>query len=239
MDTGLSNLFKFKDELTIINPKTGKPTKNKVWIRLLGDDDIKKAYEASRVASAEKRAALRNLESDERKAVLAQLSDLSQESLKELIIAEAENGFISQAPVVVERQNLPEIEEVAAEPDAPTLEEQEILDRQTADQDKEFLDSITEYVETKKRELEVELSELTDEQIFERATKTIENIQPLQAFAEELADQKGFRGTYLDKECKIKGFKDLQDFKDSHTAVKQQIIAKYESLEMGNDDIKE
>jgi hypothetical protein len=239
MDTGLSNLFRFKEELTILNPKTGKPTKNKVWIRLLGDDDIKKSYEAARVASAERRAVLRNQESEERRAVLAQLSDLSQESLRELIVAEAENGFIGQAPVIVERQNLPEIEEVAAEPDAPTLEEQEILDKQTAEQDKVFLDSITEYVETKKAELDAELDTFTDEQIFERATKTIENIQPLQAFAEELADQKGFRGTYLDKECKIKGFKDIQDFKNSHTSLKQQIIAKYESLEMGTEDIKE
>ena len=100
MVSGLSDLFKYKKEIPIKNPKTGK-VKTKVWIRLLGDDDIKEAYKISRVASAAKRASLRDENSLDYKESMAQLGDLSQADLKELILAEAENSFNARAQAVL------------------------------------------------------------------------------------------------------------------------------------------
>jgi hypothetical protein len=237
--TGLADLFKYKDELVIRSPKTGRPTKHKVWIRVLGDEDIKNSYTAARVASAKVRAAMKDENSQEYLDTITQLHDMSQADLRDLILAEAENGFINQAPIIVDREELPELAEVAAEPDAPTLEEQENLDKKLVDQEKDFLAKLQEYIDTKKTELNAELDTLSEEDIFERAKKTMQNIRPLQAMAEELGDQKGFRGTYIDKDCKIRGYESLEDFKNAHSSVRQQIINKYNDLEMSPDDIKE
>ena len=235
---GLSDLFRYKKSVSINNPKTGKE-ETKVWIRLLGDEDIKETYRISRIASAAKRASLRDEESLDYKESIAQLQELSQTDLKELIVAEAENRFITEAPVLVDRENLPEIEEIAAEPDAPTLEEQEKFDKKVETQDEVFLKALSGYVDTKKAELRVELDALSEEEIFSRGKKTMENIQPLQVFAEELNNQRGFRATYIDKNCKIRGFTDIDDFKNADSSLKQQIIDAYEALDLSTDDIKE
>jgi hypothetical protein len=238
MGTGLSDLFRFKKEVSIKNPKTGK-VKTKVWVRLMGDEDLKEAYKAARVVSAIKRTALQDDESADSREGVTQLTELSQADLKELILAEAENRFITEAPVIVDRENLPEIEEVAALPDAPTLEEQEVLDKKVVDQDKVFLDSLNDYVETKKRELAVELDAFSEEELFSRAKKTLQNVQPLQAFAEELNNQKGFRATFTDKDCKVRGFSDVDDFRNSNSSLKQQIIEAYDELDLSSEDLKE
>lgn len=233
----LSQLFRFKKQLSIKDPRT-EEEKIKIWIRLLGDDDLKESYKVARLSSSKKREILRDTSSEDYALMIAEIQGFEDTDLRSLIIAERENQFINEAPIVVTREDLPEIEEIAVEPDAPTLEEQEKLDIKTKALDKVFLDNINSYVETKKKELLTELEGLSHEALFEMAKTTMTNVQPLQVFAEELNYQKGYRGSYMDKDCKIKAFDSVEDFKDSDSSVIQQIVNAYASLELSPDDLK-
>ena len=76
------------------------------------------------------------------------------------------------------------------------------------------------------------------EELLELAKSDLANIQAVEAFVTELNDQKGYRGTYDDKECRVHSFDSVEDFKAAHSILKSQIINAYLSVEMGTDEIK-
>lgn len=234
---GLENLLKYKDKVSLRNPKTGKTIKT-VWVRILGDDDLKEAFKYARIASAEKRAQLRDKDSDIYKDEISDLSQQPRENLEELILASRENAFANEAPVIIEREELPEIEQIAVQPDAPTLEEQERLDTEVNTQQEKFKKAIEEYIQTKLNEVKAELKDASMEKIVELAIVDYTNVQALQAFLDELNQQKGFRGTYTDEACTNRGFDTIEDFKNAHGSIKVQLIEAYNNLDMGSDDIK-
>ena len=233
----LDNLLRYKSKVVLKHPKTGKDIKV-VWVRLLGDEDLREAFKFSRIASAEKRAALRDKESDVYKDEIGELSDQSREDLVSLIVATRENIYANEAPVVVKREDLPEISEIAVQPDAPTLEEQERLDALTNEINDRYKKSVEDYIETKKQETLAELKGLKFDKVLEKAIVEFINLQALQSFVDELNTQRGYRGTYEDEECKIRGFSSIEAFKNADTSIKQQLINAYAELEMDNDDLK-
>jgi hypothetical protein len=232
----LADLLKFKGKLEIKDEDS--KVISTVWIRLMGDEDIQAAYRQARIVSAARRDKLRDPESDEAKDILLQLKEQDRDYLTEIIITARENRFAAEAPVIATREELPTLDEVAARPDAPTLEEQEILDKGIEEVNEKFLKAVEDYIQTKVAETRAELAEYDDEKILELARKDMEIIQPLQVFMQEVNDQKGFRGTFLDASCKTRGFDSVEEFKDSHPLIKSQIIAKYDSLEIGSEDLK-
>lgn len=233
----LDDLLKYKEKVVLKNPRTGKNLKT-VWVRVLGDDDLKESFRLARIVSAAKRAALRNPESDVYKDEILALREESRENLEQWILTSRENIFSNEAPVVVVREDLPDIETIAAQPDAPTLEEQERLDEETNKVNDKFREAVEDYIKTKLEEVKAELAALSQEELIEKATEEYINIQSLQAFLEEVTQQQAYRGTYIDEECKTRGFSSFDAFKNSATSIKQQLIDAYRSLEIGNDEIK-
>ena len=233
----LDDLLKYKKKVILKNPR-GEDIKA-VWIRVLGDDDLKAAFQASRVASAEKRKQLRDKNSVAYKdEIVATLKEGERDSWEQIILASKENEFVNNAPIVVPREDAPKMEEIAVQPDAPTLEEQERLDAAEKEQDDKFRQALEEYIQTKLAELKAHMDELTDERVFEMATIEYVNIQALQAFLEELQDQKGFLGTYMDEACTERGYSTIAAYKNADGRIKAQIAEAYSGLELGTDDLK-
>ena len=233
----LSDLLRYKESLMLRDERRDKDLK-KVWVRLLGDEDLKEAFRFSRIVSAKKRAALKDKDSVDFLDDVAQLSEQPRTELVDIIVASKEHEFTNESTVIVDKEELPEISEIAKQPDAPSLEEQEQLDSRTEEQEQAYQAKIKDYIDTKTIELKAELESLTEQEIIERAATELINIQALQAFLDELNDQKGFRGTYTDEPCKVRGFTSVEDFRSANSGIKQQILDKYSELELGNDDIK-
>jgi len=239
----LSDLLKFKKEISIFDPAANKEDPKtkpiaKVWVRLLGDEDLKEAYKYARIASSEKRTQLRNKESDDYKDAIAQLYDVPKENLIFLMKASRESTYSNEASIIVERPDLPKIEEIAQIPDAPTLEEQEVLDKTEKDIEDKYAAALKDYVDTKLTELEAELNEMSDIDLFDIVSNELINIQAMEAFSLELKDQKGYRGTYEDETCKERAFSSIDDFKNTLSLIKSQVIEGYESLEITGDELK-
>src|ERR1044071_7065716 len=96
----LDELFKYKEKVDIVHPKSGK-VKASVWVRVLGDEDLKEAFRVSRIVSSQKRARLRDESSDEYKDEILTLAENTREDLEALVIAARENDIVNQAPVIV------------------------------------------------------------------------------------------------------------------------------------------
>lgn len=233
----IADLLKYKDELKIVHPGTGKVIW-KGWIKVLGDESIKEAYKFSRIASAKKRAQLRDMNSSEYKDEIEGLAELDKQTLRDIVFASKENDFTRESVAIVTRQELPKIEEIAQEPDAPDLEEQEQLDKAEDKVQEDFLKAVDEFVQQKKVELETQLNSTSDKDLLKMAQEESAKIIPMQYFLQELDDQKGFRGTFQDKECKVRAFATVEEFKETHTAIKSQILTAYKKLELGPDDLK-
>ncbi len=234
----ISDLLRYKAPLKLVDPRHPEKTLMTVWVRTLGDDAIKDAYKFSRIASAEKRAALKDTSSPDYIDALKSLGEQDDTDLIGLITAQKESEFRSLATAVIEREDLPKMEEIAKEPDAPTLEEQEILDKKEKELAEDYDKRVEEYVQTKVTEYTDVLNKSTHEELVELGKQAMANLVPMQVFIDELQAQKGFRGTFLDKECKTRAFETIEEYKESDSAILNQIIEKYTELEIGPDEIK-
>ena len=233
----LTDLFLYKKEIEIMNPATRKPVK-KVWVRILGDFDLNRAYKEARIASATKRAALRNPDSADYKDEVLGVSELPRDEQIELIKTARISGFIAQAQSTVERPDLPELEEIAVDPDAAGLEDLEKLDSEEKEGDKSYSTKLQEFVDTKTLELMGELTILSDEELLKITQFEVSNIVPFSVFIEELNNYKGFLGTFQDKPCKIREFNDIEEYKNLPKAIKDQIVGAINELEITGEEIK-
>lgn len=204
-----------------------------VWVRLLGDFDLQEAYKLARVESSKIRELLRNPESVEYRDQVEPLWEATEEQCKEIIRAAKGANWTAEAFSIVERENLIEMSEIAIDPDAPTLEEQEILDKKQEAQDKKYQKKIDEYIKIKEKELEAELSTMDLKKLQEAAKFEVSNVMPLSTFVVTLNDEKAWRSVYVDELCKERGFSNVQEFKESSTVIKEQIIDVYTALESG------
>lgn len=235
MAANIKDLFTYKKEVTLENREGKKAT---IWVRLLGESDLNESFKLSRIASTRRREALRDVESLEYQDEIVPLGELTREELTTMILGTVRNRFMTEAFVKVDRDEIPKIEEFAVEPDAPTLEEQENLDKKIEEQRVEYDRKIDDYINARLRDYEAELKAKKDDEIVKEAQSSMADILPLQAFFAELNAQKGWRGAYIDEKCKQRIFTDVNDFKEADDQLKKQISDAYSSLELGSDDIK-
>jgi len=130
------------------------------------------------------------------------------------------------------------IDAVAMDPDAPTLEEQETLDKKREDAEQAYQKNLVEYVETKKAELITFLKSMPLKEQQSMAKEELSNIVALGVFLEELNNQKVWRSTYIDKNLKERGYSSVDEFKDAHPVVRNQLIDAYRALEIGPEELK-
>src|ERR1041384_4734270 len=107
----LSQLMRWKTDLTLKKPD-GTDLK-KVYIRIIGDHDLQDAYKLARVASTEKRARVKDVDSIDFKDEILSWKEATEEECKALIRAARENSWSTQALSVVVRPDEAKMSEVA------------------------------------------------------------------------------------------------------------------------------
>lgn len=232
----LSKLLRWNKDITLKDEK-GNDLK-KVWLRVISDYDLQEAYKIARIASAAKRARLRDVDSNDFKDEVMAFQEATADECKGLIRASRENAWTSQAFSAVVRPDEIKLSEIAVDPDAPTLEEQEKHDILNKEVDDKYQKEIQDYVDQKKIELEADLNnlELSDLQLLAQTEATV--LLPLTAFMNELIDQKTWRSVYEDKEFQIRGFDSVEDFRETREILRNQLTQAYTELEAGLDEVK-
>jgi hypothetical protein len=233
----LVDLLRYKKELEIVDPNTKKVLK-KVWIRVLGDLDLQKSYKVARLASASKREALRNPETDDYKDEVLGVADLSREDQIDVVRTAKLSNIIAEATVAVVRPDLPELDEVAFEPDAASLEDLEKLDTAESKVEKDYQTKIDEYINLRTEELTATLELLSNEELLKMAMEQVSVLVPFSLFMSELNALKAFYGTFQDQACKVKEFENTDDFKQLPRDLQEFITYSINQLEISGADLK-
>lgn len=232
----ISDLLNWKKEVKIIRQDgTDLAT---VWVRILGDFDLQEAYRQSRIASAQKRQALKDVNSPDYLDEIATLEQAAPEELKTLIRTSSQNTFLNDAVAKINREDLPKIEEIAVEPDGPTLEEQEKMDAVEEQTEKTYQQKLQDYVDERTKVLDAELEGLTQDELVKKATSEYLTIAPMSVFINELEAQKIFRATFMEKECKTRMYDSVEDYKREYSFIKNQLTLAYTSLELTPEQVK-
>lgn len=223
-----------KDDGTPVLDKHGESVK--VWLRVIGDQDLEDSYRAARAASARRRATLRDKNSDDYLATLSIIEEANQEACTEIIVAAQRRDFNQQAFVNVVRPELPKLNEVAEDADAPTLEEQEKFDQLTEKLNTEYLTALDAYVDDREVALRSELLTKPIDELRDMTAKALADVQSLETFISELNIQKTYRATYSDRLFKEPAFENLHEFRQFK--LREQLMNEYGVLELAPDDVK-
>lgn len=232
----LADLFRYKTKIHI-KDQSGK-TKATVWLRIIGDEDLNNCYKLARIASSKRRKLLRQETTLEYLDEVAPVEEMEIEELRKIVRQSKETEFIAESYVTINREDLPKIEDIAVEPDAPTLEEQEMLDGRLLEIELAYQNALKQYVQDRLEAFDAELVQMPREEMEVLTKKALSNILPLRTFADELAAQKIFHATYQDEACTKREFASVDDFKEAHRFVKEQLLEAYNELELAIDDIK-
>jgi hypothetical protein len=239
----LTNLLKWhkqiiiKDEKgLIIRDQNNNPIQ--MYMRVIGDKDLEDAMLKARFASAQLRKELANLESEQYLANVAVFSEATKEQCIEMIVQGRAANWAGEAFSVVKMPDLPEIKEIAIDPDAPTLEELEKLDNAIFEVNTKYQKELALYVESREKGLRTELKDLPLEELQERAKNEVIIVMAVSTYLDTLADEKIWRSVYQDEEFTIPEFNGIEEFQNLHSFLKDQLRQEYSSLEQGLDEIK-
>lgn len=244
MGLKIADLLRFRDEVTLLYPNTDKPIlddKGKpvvVYIRLIGDDDLEKSHKAARLASSDIRAQLRDPSTELYRDRVAPIITESRETCIEIIQSARSSNLDAEARSAVVRPDLPDLEEFAIDPDAPTLEEQEKMDTEVNALNTKYEEDVKDYVSVRTNQILDELKPLTDAEVAAQAAIEIVNITALAEFFTELMTQKIVRGAYTDKTFKEKAFDSFEEFRNADKNIKDQLISAYLKLEIDPEQLK-
>lgn len=243
MGLKIADLLRWRNSVQLKDPdgnpildSKGQPVT--VYLRVIGDDDLQNAYKVARVISSDTRKKLRDKESIEFKDQVEPIREATKEECIQLIKTARTQNFDALAYSNIERPDPVELEEIAEDPDAPTLEEQEKLDAANAAQDEEFQKALKEYRETKERELEEELNQKPLEELRTQAEEEVSNITSLALFLQAVQDYKMIYACYNDKTFKERSFDSIEEYRSTHTVIKDQLAEAYFRLEAGTGDLK-
>lgn len=239
----ISELLKWKDWISLYD-ENNKPIVNehgksyKVWLRVLGDQDLQESFTLARIASAVLRKNLRNPETLDFKEKILPIREAEASECLEIVITSKSQNFTAEAIVNTERPDEVRLEEVAEDADAPTLEEQEKLDAANKEQDAEYRKAIEEYIEIRKAAIKAEWESKSLDELREQAEFEASNILAVGEFFNFLEREKCWRACYDDELCKIKSFSSKDEFLSSGSIIVQQLLEAYRKLELGPDEIK-
>lgn len=243
MGLKIADLLKWRTAV-ILNDQNGNPIlddkKNPVtvYLRVIGDNDLEEAHRQARIRSATIRKELSDSTSDTYKDRVAPIMEATREDCIGIIMQYRTSNLDAEARVNTVRPELVKLEEVAVEPDAPTLEEQERLDSEQEAQDKEYSDALKNYVETRTAVIKAEVEAMSDDELRETAKTEISGVIALAEFFTALMEQKIFRGTFTDKTCKERAFDSIEEVREANSTIRQQLMDAYLELEYDPDKVK-
>lgn len=209
-----------------------------VTLRVIGDRDLEEAARLARLASGIHRLKLLNDESDEYKDEVAPFGEAEKLYCIQMILAGEGANWTQEALSAVERPDDPTLDEVAIDPDAPTLEELEKFDARIQEIKDEFNKALETYVSDRQKILYAELDNLSLEELQKRAKDSVVIVRPIEIYLNTLLDQKVWRSVYSDKEMTIKEFNSFDEFANTDIHIKSQLRETYQALEEGRENVK-
>lgn len=239
----LASLLKWK-KAVIIRDEKGLVAKDEegspviVYLRVIGDKDLEEATTRARYASAIKRASLAVTTSEEYISNVAIFDTATPEQCKEMILQGKGTNWTAEAFAEVTVPDVPKIEEVAADPDAPSLEELEKLDKLIAKTEEDYRKEITEYVRARESKLRSDLETMSEEELIELAKQQFIVVLSVQTYIDTLIDEKVWRAVYQDDKYAVREFKNVEEFQNLNVVIKEQLREEYRNLEAGFDDVK-
>jgi hypothetical protein len=232
----ISKLLKWGKKVTL-KDANGKVLMD-VWQRILDDDDLEDAYRDARLASAAMRAELRDTQSKRYLDDVAKIDGATKEECILVIKAAKGSNLTSEAFSNVVRPDLPKMEEIAIDPDAPTLEENERLDAAIDKVNDEYVKAIDDYVEARSLEIDSSLQAKTHEELLLEAKDATVDLLVLSFFIQRILDEKVWRGTFNDAKFTERGFDDLADYNLTDSGIKDQLREAYNQLEANPEELK-
>lgn len=242
MGLKIADLLKWRKSV-ILKDYDGNPIldgKNpvEVWLRVIGDDDLDAAHRKARIASASKRKELRDNTSMAWKDRVEPIMGATKEDCAGVLMQYRTANLPAEARANIPREELPTIDEVSVEPDAPTLEEMENLDHETLAQEKRYQDALEDYINTRTEVIAAEIEAMDLDEIRTTTMEEISGVIALAEFFNVLLAEKVVRGAFTDKNCKEPAFESVEEFNAAETIIRQQLMDAYTELEYDPDAIK-
>jgi hypothetical protein len=229
-DVDISKIFIWGKEFAVLD-KDDKVIQ-KLYIRLLGDADLNRARVYALRKSAELRKNLRTVDSDERIALIFDPESLEDERLVTLIVGLSIRE-LTQAAVRGLKLAFPK----SPKSDAP-LEDLETYQQEIDEYASKREAAIKKNLEKEVEKLTKILQKLSREELTKRYENTLINEACEQEVINRFREASAFYGTYRDKNFKKKYFRNIEDFQDLPTDIKNQFIAAQQSIELSGEDLK-
>lgn len=223
-DVEISKLFTWGKMVTIEN--------HTFYLRVAGDADINRARVHALRRSAEMRRKLKDLNSDERLAYVAEEDLVERENLIEFLLVATTKKAMMES---IEKVEVP----FPKEPDSDaTLEEQEKYQEEVDTWPARREESVRKFIMDKADKQRAVLNEKTKEELYklyvdERINELCE-VEMRIAFTEMCV----CNNVFTDETCQQKVFATVEEFRNLPTSVKMDLQEEYNALEIPMDELK-
>lgn len=230
-DVDVARMFNWGKEFTI-EDSYGNPITN-VFIRLAGDAEINRARVYAIRKSAELRRALTKENTDERIAFIDAVNEfVDKDELIELISMAFIREYSQDATKEV----------TIAHPKEPksdaSLEEQEKYQAEVDQYETKRFQAVQEYVINKLGILKQSLQKESIEYLRKEYEKVTIKQLCEQEMISRYKDYCVFVSVYVDSDFKIRMFRDINEFENLPTEIKDQYSVNYSSLEINIEELK-
>ena len=232
----LSKLFKWRKKVEILH---GDKVIATAYIKLIGDNEYGEARNAGLTASKLLRVKLRNPNTEEYKATFTDVDAMDKTELVMNIVFSEMPNFRDEFMATFPEERLPDISEVAEDPDNPTLEEQEKLETKIEESRKARIEEVTKFIEEKGEERRKELIAEESMDVLRDIHKTsMINLKCTEEFSITFREYQVYKATYEDEKYTKMAFKTFDEFKESSPMLKNQLTNAYIELEVSGEDLK-
>ena len=203
-----------------------------VYVRLVGDADWNKARVKALRASSELRKKLRSPDSDEAIAFLPDYDSVEKDRLVDLLLAINIRNLTDKVTSEI-------VLKIPVEPKSDaTLEEQEKYQEEIDGYPTKRKDEIEKRLNLELDKERKKLEKLSKDVLQKEYTATLVNSMCELEMGKTFYDYCTYYGTFKDNTYKDYLFETFDDFLNSKTSVKEQLVSFYRSMELGISELK-
>lgn len=229
-DVDISKLFVWSKEFKIESTILKEPLT--VYIRLVGDAEINRARVFALRKSAELRKQLKDENSDQYFALIADIDDLDEEQLISYLLLNDTRDLYTR---ILKEIEIPKPKELNSE---ASLEDQEKYQLAVDNYPRNLHEAVIKKMEKELKNLEESFKKKPKEELYKLYKKSVINIA---CETEMFSSFKGMCivfGTFKDEELKEAFFGSYKELENLPSDVKQQFVDAYDSLEISMDNLK-
>ena len=227
-DVDISPLFSWSREFEVVWGDTKVP----VFMRILGDADMNRARVAALRKSADLRRKLKDINSDERMAFIKDIDDIDIDTLIAVVIVFSMRE-ISERCVPKLKIKAPKAPRTDAKTSAHEKYQADI-DSYPDRRQEELKALINKEVEAMKESLGKD----EKESVYKKYVDAMIDEMCEQELLREFKSQCCYMGSYKDQSLSERLFGSFEEFNNLESALKQQFLTEYASMEIHGDDLK-